>query len=429
MKHSCLYRRIPMICVTVFGLVLSFILPSSAAGGDWPQWRGPAGTGVSSEKNFPISWSSTVNVLWKVALPAEGNSSPIVVGGRVFLTCPFNKGRQRILICFDRTDGNELWRRVVEYDQTEATHGTNPQASSSPASDGERIVVWYGSAGLYCYDLDGKQLWQRDVGQFDHIWGYGSSPVFVGDSIILNAGPGTVSFVAAYNKVTGEPVWKKDYDGMKSTKPDEYRGSWSTPVLSQSGDDQLLLLSLPLQLRAVNPANGNDVWSCAGLTNLVYTSPIIAGDKVVAMGGYHGATIACRMGGRGDVTASHRLWIHEKRNPQRIGSGVATDNHVYILNENGVGWCLDAATGEKTWEQRIGHGTSWGSMCLVDGRIYVQNMKGDVIVLQENPRSCEILSENTLHEGSRSSPAFSNGNIFIRTFKHLYCIGQKPSTK
>lgn len=403
-------------------------LVQSAIAGDWPQWRGPLGTGISDERRVPVAWTATKNVKWKVPLPAEGNSSPIVVAGKVLVTCPNKQANERSLLCLDRTDGKELWRQTVTYNEPEATHGTNPQASASPVSDGERVIVWYGSAGLFCYDLDGKEQWKKDLGKFDHIWGYGTSPVLVGELVILNAGPGTSAFVVALNKKTGEEVWRHSYDGMKADKPDQFKGSWSTPVVIGEGEQSLLLLSLPNKLRAVKPNSGEEVWSCGGMSDLVYTSPVITGEAVVTMCGYHGPALAVRLGGMGDVTATHRLWRHETKNPQRIGSGVAVDGHVYILNENGVAWCLDALTGEKKWEQRIGEGTSWGSMCHVDGRLYVQNMKGNVIVLKADPNECSVISHNELNEGSRSSPAFSNGNVFIRTFKNLYCIEDPTAT-
>jgi len=396
--------------------------PSDA--GDWPQWRGPLGIGVGSEKHVPLMWSKTEHVKWTVQLPEDGNSSPVVIGDKVLVTTPENKGRVRSLLCLDRRDGKELWRKSVEYADREVMHNTNPHCSPSPATDGERVVVWYGSAGLYCYDLNGKELWQKDLGKFDHIWGYGSSPVIHGDLVFLNAGPGTVAFVAAFNKHSGTEVWRKTYPQMASTKPEQYRGSWSTPVIVGEGNEALMLLSLPQTLWAVKPATGEEVWWCQGLGDLVYTSPLVDGEVVVAMGGFHGPAIACRMGGTGDVTATHRLWRHAEKNPQRIGSGVAVNGHVYILNENGIVWCLDEQTGEKKWEHRLG-GTSWGSMCHVDGRLYVQNMNGTVFVMAVDSTKFELLAENALNEGSRSSPAFSNGEVFVRTFRTVYCIAEK----
>jgi outer membrane protein assembly factor BamB len=405
-------------------LCVAGLLAVSAQAGDWPQWRGPKGIGVSDETKLPLTWSKTDNVKWRVALPEDGNSSPVVIGDKVLLTCPDNKGTSRMLLCFDRKTGNELWRKSVEYTDREAMHNTNPHCSPSPATDGERVVVWHGSAGLFCYDLAGKELWRKDLGKFDHIWGYGSSPTIHGELVFLNAGPGTSSFVVAFDKQTGNEVWRKSYPKMTASKPGEYRGSWSTPVVVGEGDDTLLLLSLPNTLWAVKPATGDEVWTCQGLGDLVYTSPLVDGDVVVAMGGFHSPAIACRLGGKGDVTETHRLWHHKERNPQRVGSGVAINGHTYILNENGIIWCLDTKTGEKTWEERLG-GNSWGSMSHVDGRLYVQNMQGTVFVFATNPEKLEVLAENKLGEGSRSSPAFSNGEIFVRTFDALYCIAAK----
>jgi outer membrane protein assembly factor BamB len=412
--------RVKWMCGT--GLLL--LASTLCHAGDWPQWRGPRGLGVADERRVPLTWSNTEHVQWKVALPEPGNSSPIVVSEKVLLTCPTNKGVDRLLMCFDRRNGNELWRRSVPFAGHEVMHNTNPHCSPSAVSDGERVVAWFGSAGLCCYDLDGKELWRKDLGPFDHIWGYGSSPVIHGDLVFLNAGPGTVAFVAAFHKQTGAEVWRKSFPLMAAEKPDQFRGSWSTPVITGEGDDALLLLSLPHTLRAVRPATGEEVWWCDGLGDLVYTSPLVDGDVVVAMGGYHGPAIACRLGGTGDVTATHRLWRHDQKNPQRIGSGVAVNGHVYILNENGIVWCLSLQSGEKTWEHRLG-GTSWGSMCHVDGRLYVQNMQGTVFVLAVDPAQCEVLAENKLGEGSRSSPAFSNGQVFVRTFEALYGIGEQ----
>lgn len=402
-------------------ILLGAFAASPIHAGDWPQWRGPTGMGLCEEKNVPLEWSAKDNVKWKVKLPEAGNSSPIVIGNKVLLTCPINKGHERMLMCLNRTNGEELWHRSVEYEANEATHGTNPQCSASPVTDGERVVVFYGSAGLHCYDLAGQEQWKKDLGKFDHIWGYGTSPVIVGDLVILNAGPGTHAFVAAFNKKTGDEVWRKEFPDMKSEKPEEFRGSWSTPVLIGQGDNALLLLSLPNKLRAVKPQTGEEVWSCGGLSKLVYTSPLVDGDVVVSMSGYHGPAIACKLGGHGDVTESHRLWHHTQKNPQRIGSGVAVGGHVYIMNENGVVWCLDEKTGEMNWESRVG-GSSWGSMIHVDGRLYVQDKQSNVAVIAVDPKECRVLAKNEIKEGSNSSPAFSNGNVFIRTFQNLYCI-------
>jgi outer membrane protein assembly factor BamB len=405
----------------VIGLFLA--LASSLPAGDWREWRGPAGTGVSDEKDVPLTWSKTENVKWRVPMDGTGNSTPIVVGSRVFVAHAPAKGPARGLYCYDRSTGEQLWKHEVEYAENEPTHNTNPYCSASPASDGERVVAWYGSAGVYCFDLAGNVLWQKDLGKVEHIWGYGSSPAIYEDLVYINYGPGLNAFVVALDKKSGNEVWRKEYPGMKSSELGEFRGSWSTPVVHKFGERTLLLLSLPEKLRAVDPRTGEDVWTCDGASKLVYTSPLVAGDVVVTMCGYGGPAFAVKGTGEGDVTAQ-RLWIHP-RNPQRVGSGVVVGDLVYILNEPGQAWCLDTKTGEKKWEERLGGGNSWSSMTHADGRIYIANTAGTTFVLEPSSEECKIVSENPLGELTRGSHAFSDGQIFLRTYQALYCIEQK----
>jgi outer membrane protein assembly factor BamB len=393
---------------------------------DWLQWRGPLGTGQSNEKNVPLTWSKTENVKWKAPLDGPGNSSPIVVGQKVFITHAPARSDLRGIQCYDRNTGELLWKHHISYAEPELTHSTNPFCSPSPVSDGQRVVAWYGSPGIYCYDLDGKILWQKKLGKLEHIWGFGGSPVIYDNLVILNFGPGLNAFVAAFDKQTGREVWRKEFPGQKSQKVDEYRGSWSTPVVFQDGSRTVLLLSLPGALWAVDPKTGEEVWSCRGLGALVYTSPLIDGDVVIAMSGYGGPALAVRGGGKGDVTETHRLWHHETpKPPQRVGSGVVAKNHVFILNEPGAAWCLDSRTGEKKWEQRVGRNRSWCSMVHVDGRLYISNKAGATIVLEPSTESCQVLAENELGEQIEASPAFSNSQIFIRTHQNLYCVEAK----
>jgi outer membrane protein assembly factor BamB len=401
-------------------------VPTIAVAENWPAWRGPTGTGQSSETGFPVSWSAEQNVAWKKPLPGPGNSTPIVWGDRVLLSCAQEKGAVRSLLCFRRTDGELIWQRDVPYqaDPAEPTHDTNPYCSSSPTTDGQRVVVWHGSAGVFAYDLDGKLLWQKDLGKFEHIWGNASSPLICDDLVILSCGPGLRAFVVALKLADGQEVWRIEPPQAQSTKIDEYRGSWSTPVLYQDGARQLVLLSLPQRLYAIDPKTGNEIWSSGGLGDLVYTSPLTSSDTVVAMSGYGGPALAVRSGGSGDVTETHAVWSHKEKNPQRVGSGIIVGQNIFILNENGVAWCLDLATGERRWEQRLGDANCWSSMCHVDGRIYVINMEGETIVLEPDPAECRVVAQNPLGELTRGSLAFSQGQIFVRTYQHLYCIGQ-----
>ena len=400
--------------------VLAFFI-STAQGGNWPAWRGPNGTGVSDEKDVPLEWSKEKNVAWKVDMPGEGNSTPAIWGQRVFVTCASDGGRMRSLMCYNRTDGKQLWAKTVAYRTAEKTHKTNPYCSSSPVTDGKLVIVWHGSAGMFCYDMEGNEQWKEDLGEFEHIWGNAASPVIYQDSVILNAGPGMRTFLVCLNKRTGKQLWRRTIDDATSRKFDEFRGSWSTPVLFQQDGQDLMALSMPKRLIAFDPTSGETVWTSAGLSLLAYTSPLVSDDTVVGMSGYHGPAIAVRVGGKGDVTETHRLWLHDKKNPQRVGSGVIADGHIYILNENGVAWCLDLKTGEKKWEERLG-GRAWGSMSHVDGKLYVSNQDGTTYVLEASPEDCKVLAENRLDELTRASHAFSDGQVFVRTYQHLWCI-------
>jgi len=393
---------------------------------NWPQWRGPLGTGLSAEKNVPVKWSAETgeNIRWKAPLPGPGMSSPIVWGERVFLTQALDReGKQRALMCFDRRDGKVVWQKVTEYAEKETTYSGEPHyCSASPATDGQIVVASYGSAGVVAYDLAGKELWRRDLGKCEQIWGNAASPVIYKDRVIVNFGPGERTFLIALDKKTGKDLWKVDVpDGKFGTSNTEWTGSWSTPVVTKIGGKDQVILSWAGKLKAYDPANGSELWACGGLGKLVYSSPLVASEAIVALSGFGGPSLAVKIGGSGDVTASHRLWQEPRSQPQRVGSGVLVGDHVYILNATGVGQCIDWRTGKDLWNERVGS-SSWGSMVHADGRLYVTNQRGETHVIAAKP-TYELLATNPLGERSQSSPAFSNGEIFVRTYGHLWCIG------
>lgn len=426
--------RNPPLPAIVF--LLGLILAPAAVAGQWPAWRGTLGTGVCDETNLPLKWSATENVKWRVALPERGNSTPIIWNERIFLTQP--KGKERTLMCFDRSNGKLLWQQSVttQFDD-DPTHGTNPYCSASPVTDGERVIAWFGSDGLHCFDLAGRKLWSRDLGRQRHIWGYGASPVIAGPLCFLNFGPGERSFLIAVDKQNGKTVWQHDEESGygKPPAPDlrgsgasgggaTFIGSWTTPVLMKYGAQIQLLTNWPRRMAAYDPLSGKELWTCSGLNPLVYTSPIYDGDVIVAMGGFGGMSFAARAGGRGDVTVSHRLW-HHPRTKQRIGSGVIHDGHIYIHNDPGVAECFDLKTGNRVWEERLGgegkSAQNWSSILLANGNCYTVTQGGNCFVFRASPQF-ELLAVNPLGEPSNSSIAPSNGELFIRTHAALWCI-------
>ena len=258
-------------------------LVSACPAGNWPAWRGPDGMGQCAETDLPLRWSTTENVRWKVALPDRGNSTPVIWGNRIFLTQATDKGRKRATVCLDRRDGRTLWERTVDYTRREPTHETNYYCSASAVTEGERVVVSHGSAGVWCYDFDGRELWHRDLGEGLHIWGNAASPVLYQDLVFLNFGPGERTFLIALDKKTGKDVWKVDEPGGRSGDKgqSEWFGSWSTPVAARIGGRDELVMTWPGVVKSYNPRTGDLLWQCSGLAKdkgpdrLVYTSPLV----------------------------------------------------------------------------------------------------------------------------------------------------------
>ena len=420
-------RRQLLIAMTV-AIFTGPILSSSDAG-DWNGFRGPNGTGIAAEKKLPTTWSAEKNVKWRIPLPGPGNSSPIVSNGCVFITCAEDKGTKRHLYCLDRKTGKQLWMRTVHHEKEEKMHKTNPFCGSTPAANGKQVVVWHGSAGLFCYDFTGKQLWKCDLGEFTHIWGYGSSPVIHDGKIFMNCGPGKRSFMVAVSLETGKELWKKNEPGGADSRNPKMIGSWSTPVLSKVDGKTQLVCSMPTRVVAYSPENGDIIWTLDGLKgpngNLVYTSPVISENHGVTMSGYTGPIVAFKLGGKGDVTKTNTLWKSEGKQPQRIGSGVIIGKNVFVANAGpGTAQCFDLATGKQLWQARLAAASHWGALCYVDNKLYVTNQAGTTFVFHPNADEFELISKNPLGEPSNSTPAFSDGEIFLRTFKGVYCIAK-----
>jgi len=417
------------MCRLAATLALLACCPALLCADNWPAWRGADGQGHCAEKNLPVKWSKTDNIKWKVPLAEPGNSTPVVWGDKIFLTQANKGGSVRGLLCFDRADGKQLWKHDVNYNEKERNWNDTWYCNASPVTDGERVIVSYGSAGMYCYDFAGKVLWKRDdLGQWQHAFGNGASPVLYGDTVILWCGPNEGkgrNFLLAANKKTGETVWEHD----------EKMGSWSTPLLTKvNGQDHLLLaMSNDVKgaaddktgfLKGFDPKTGKELWRCQGINSYVYTSPLCGNGVAVQMAGFGGSALAVKLGGSGDITKD-RLWLHPK-NIQRVGSGAIVGDHVYMVDENGLPHCYELMTGKDVWqvEKRPGGSNTWSSMLVADGRLYVQCHNGDTLVFAASLKY-EHLATNKLGEATNASFAVSNGEIFTRTAKTLWCIAEK----
>ncbi len=399
-----------------------------AHGAAWPEFRGPLGNGHSPARNLPLTWSPTQNVSWRTALPAPGNSSPVVTGDRVIVSCAEDQGRRRSLYCFDRQSGRQLWVRTVAFDRVMPTHKTNPYCASTPLIAGQRIVVWHGSAGVFCYDLTGQQLWSRDLGEFRHMWGYGSSPIFHQDRVIINCGPGRRTFLIALDITDGSTRWQTDEpiegDGDRNAAG-KYSGSWSTPVVAHVDGKAQIICCMPTCVHGYDPQSGEVLWTCDGVRgekgDLSYSTPLIADNMCVVISGFNGPAFGFEYGGTGNITDQARRWRFEP-GPQNIGSGVLVGKHIYVPDAGpGTLRCIEPGTGKVVWQQRLPRPV-WGSIVCADDRAYVTCQNGNTVVFEPNPNAYTELAVNPLGEPSNATPALAEGQIFLRTDQALYCI-------
>lgn len=417
-------------------LTVSFACLTSCVtlAGNWPSWRGPNQNNISPETHFPTRWSRTENVKWRAELPEAGNSSPIVWGDTVFVTQAVDDGKRRTLMAFDRQTGKLRWQQGVAYDEADPRHKTNPHCSASPVTDGERVIASFASAGIVAYDFTGKQLWKADLGKQRHDWGQGSSPVIHGDSVIVYHGPGEFSALHALDKRTGAKQWTvplkeqhpaERFDGFAG-KNDGALGTFSTPlIVSANGRDEIIL-PVANKVRAFAPADGRELWSADGINPLVYASTTYGDGTLVTFGGFFGGVVFLKPGGEGDVTAK-RLFHEQRMKKHTIGSPVIKDGHIYLCVTDGFLQCYELATGKMVFEERLpatgGSSATWGSPVLVGDRLYVVNQSGDTLLLRAAPKY-ELLASNPLGELSNSTPAFSDGQVFIRTHAALYCVAE-----
>jgi outer membrane protein assembly factor BamB len=406
------------------------LLVSTAPASNWPMWRGPTNDGITDETDLPLKWSTSENVKWKVSLPDRGNSTPVVWGDKLFLTQAIEKEGKRMLLCFDKKTGKQLWDAVVIWKEPETTHGTNPYCSASPATDGERVIVFHASAGVFCYDMNGKEQWKRtDLGPQRHIWGNGTSPVMAGDRVFLNFGPDeSDTKLICFEKKTGKTLWqhKEEVAAEGNGGKKGFIGSWSDPILRKVGNRYELIMTYPFRACAFDPMEGKELWTCKGLTPLVYNSPLFADGVAVCMSGFGGSAMAVKAGGNGDVTTTHRAW-HLPKVSQRIGSGVVYEGHHYILSDGGIAECRDLKTGEMVYSERLKGpgptGQNWSSIVRSGDKLYAVNQGGDAFIWKASPKF-ELLATNSLGEKVIGSMAVSDGLLYIRGYQNLWCIGK-----
>lgn len=396
----------------------------------WPAWRGRNAAGIAPGGSPAIRFSASEGFRWKVQVPGEGNSSPVVWDDRVLLTSAIDRTDPPTLeiLCFRRTDGRLLWQAEVGTAEGR-THAKNGYASASVATDGQRVFAFFGTTGLFCYDLSGDRLWHAELGDLDHQWGTAASPVLYGDAVIQLCDSAEDSYLAAFEKRTGKRLWRT---------PRPSYGCWTTPVLVEADAGghpegtrrtELVVNGTASRRRdgrlviAYDPHDGRELWRVRGTTELVAPTMLVGHGLVYSSSGRNGPIIAIRPGGSGDVTESHVLWKVHRGGPY-IPSGLLYRNRLYLISDAGFVTCYNPGNGQPIWRQRL-RGVFTASLVAADGRIYASNEHGTVYVFAAAD-SFELLAENEMGSRCLATPAIAGGELLIRTQTHLYCIPGEP---
>ena len=411
-----------------FFLPSAFVLAASVASAEnWPQWRGPADDGISNETNLPTKWSDKDNLAWKFALPGMGESTPVVWGDRIFLTC--QDGDHIALFCIG-TDGKEVWRKPVGPGGGKVRGDEGNGASASPSTDGKHVYVFIGSGELACYDFDGAETWkfnvQQKYGDFRMNWGFHSSPLLDGDRLYLQLFHSNAHLLVALNKANGDEVWKV---ARKGGGRGENQESYASLVVYRKGDDAYLIAHGDDFATAHRLTDGSEVWRVGDLTDKnrqdlrFVASPVVSPDLIVVPSCKGGPVVAVKPDARGmiETGGASEPWRLAKGTPD-VPSPLVHDGLVYLCKEDGALVCLDAKTGEEKYNKRIHSSRYRASPVWADGNLYLTAKDGVVTVVKAGP-TFEKVAENTLPDQFQASPAVSGGRIYFHGFGALYAVG------
>lgn len=385
---------------------------------DWPAWRGPRGDGISAELNAPLTWSETENIAWRTPVPGIGRSSPIVSGDRVFVTSGDSTDDSRHVMCFDRVNGKMLWNVAVHKGPAGTMHRFNTTASSTPATDGELVFAAFvddKDLRIFALDFGGNVVWSKNPGTFFSNHGFAASPVIYGDGVIINGHQDGAAFVVMLSRRDGHEIWRH--------QPTTNLRSFSTPVLTRVGDQDQLIVTGSTKTLAMNPADGKTIWFAEGPSEKFVSTPAVGHGMVFSFGGSpEKKAMAVRLGGEGDVLQTHLAWRNERSMPY-IPTPILVGDYLHIINDAGVYTCLEPKSGQtlKTG-RKLGAVNS--SPISVAGRIYFFEDSG-VCTVVENDAEFKELAKNALGEVVYSSPAVSNGHIYVRSESNLISIGEK----
>ena len=422
-------------------IVIGLLIAAPAVRADnWPAWRGPRLDGVPTEKGrfpltwsdkdifvwvptdklpFPIPWVEKKNIVWKSEIPGKGHSSPVIWGDRIFLTSCIEATGERLLICVNRADGAIAWKKTVVSAKLEKKHNLNSFASSTPVTDGKHVWVTFldpPHIRVACYDMNGERTWMVTPGTFNSPHGFCSSPILYEDLVIVNCDQDKhEAFLVGLEKATGKERWRAD-------RPNRTR-SYCVPLLIDAAGKKQMVLSGSLCVASYDPATGKQNWIIQGPTEQYVASLVYDQNILFLTAGFpEFHLMGIKPDGNGDVTTSAVLW-HETKGASYVPSPVAQGGLFFVVSDGGLASCFEPTTGKRHWMERLGqHHTA--SLIGANGYVYFPADDGTTFVLKAS-RKFEVVHKNALKEECFASPALSDGQIFIRGVKHLYCIGEK----
>lgn len=397
---------------------------------EWTGWRGGLSQGVAAGSALPTSWADDRNIVWRVPLAGEGNSSPVVWENKVFVTAATSRQGSDVVVlyCFDRPSGDILWQTPVD-SCNGPTHARNGYASSTPVTDGRFVYLFSGSGCLISVDVSGELQWRTELGRLKHDWGLASSAILFGDLVIQVCDSQLDSYVVALNRFDGRQVWKTERNS---------NGSWTSPVLCpvklDDGSERIELIvngtghrnGSPGSVIAYSPDDGRVLWTFEGTSDIPCPSAIVGDGIIVSTSGANGPIAAIRPGGEGDISRSHLLWKLPNGGPQ-VPTGLISRGMLFTVSDNGVLSCRDLATGDEHWRERV-TGRFLSSLVASEQSVYAINQSGDIFVFRA-AETFELLAINLMNERCAATPAIHGNELFVRTERHLICIGSHDLTE
>lgn len=418
--------------VLILAISLFYLLTASSTVENWPHWRGPDNNGISSEKGLPMTWSQSENVKWRLELPGSAPSTPVIWNDRIFLTSA--DGNFMVLLCV-KSDGEILWKKPLGDRRTRFHQPDSHTGAPSPSTDGQHVWAFTGQGILACFDFDGNEIWQADLqgryNRFSMYHGMSTTPLLDGERLYIQLNHDNAQLVLALNIMTGTEIWKHN---RKTDARMENLHSYASPVMYRDGSDEMLIVHGADYVTAHSLKDGNEIWRCGGLQDpnnyndylRFVATPAVAPGIIVVPSAKNGPVLGLNpKGAKGDITHSDSQY-HWKldRGTTDVPSPLIYDGLVYICREDGKLLCADAKTGELLYHERVYGRRHRASPVYADGKIFLTAADGTINVIKPG-RKYELLATNSLGETLLSSPAISNGTIYLRTFEALYAIGKK----